>query len=311
MPGQETYRCPPEPAVCAPIVWVAVYSIAGVSYLACRRLALRTALLQYPVEPSKPSKNTPAGKDEDQLSEQTKKQIEGLRAAAGRPTRKENEEDDDNDEGSDEQENERAPRRGFFFGPRRQDPQEQEPVDQFWYKDPNIQIKVPKPDAELEVLDDALQMSREQLETLKRSYCRSKQRRYQEISDAYYHEIKRIVNAIEALKDVLASRGEEYRVYYTDREHPNIACKRIIVDCFVASVVYGIDALETDRLRHFRDTRLTKTSLGRRFTAWYYRSLGPLGARLLRRHPILRRLTRSALNLLVRRLPDPPCTHCP
>ncbi len=259
------------------------------------------------MEPAKPSKNTPAGKDGDALSDQTKKQIEGLRAAAGQsPT-------PDNDEGAedDEEVEVRRPRGGGFFFRRRFAVTEEEPVDQFWYKDPNIQIKIPKPDAELEILDDALQMSREQLETLKRSYCRSKQRRYQEISDAYYHEIKRIVNAIEALKDVLASRGEEYRVYFTDREHPNIACKRIIVDCFVASVVYGIDAPETDRLRHYRDTRLTNTPSGRRFTAWYYRSLGPFGANVLRRHALLRRLTRSVLNFVVRRLPDPPCTHCP
>jgi len=257
------------------------------------------------VEPPKPSKNTPAGKDGDALSDQTKKQIDGLRAAAGQPPVPEGNEDDG------EEEEVRRPRGGFFFRARRNAPLEDEPVDQFWYKDPNIQIKIPKPDAELEILDDALQMSREQLETLKRSYCRSKQRRYQEISDAYYHEIKRIVNAIEALKDVLASRGEEYRVYFTDREHPNIACKRIILDCFVASVVYGFDAEETDRLRHFRDTRLTTTGWGRRFIAWYYRSLGPRGAALLRRHPTLRRLARSALDLIVRRLPAPPCTHCP
>jgi uncharacterized protein YukE len=262
------------------------------------------------VEPAKPSKNAPAGKDGDALSDQTKKQIEGLRTAAGQPPKADNDGEKE-EEGDDEEVEVQQPRRGFFFRPRRDTVQEPETVDQFWYKDPNIQIKVPKPDAEIEVLDDALQMSREQLETLKRSYCRSRQRRYQEISDAYYHEIKRIVNAIEAIKDVLASRGEEYRVYYTDREHPSIACKRIIVDCFVASVIYGVDAAETDRLRHFRDTRLANTSWGRQFTVWYYRSLGPSGAALLRRHPMLLRMTRSALNFIVRRLPSPPCSHCP
>ncbi|MEZ4700065.1 MAG: CFI-box-CTERM domain-containing protein [Rhodothermales bacterium] len=254
------------------------------------------------MEPTRPPKNDPPPKNTDALSDQTKRQIEGLKAAVN------SESDDEPDEDEEEESPQRRPRGFLFGGRRREEKKEPETYNEFWYKEPNIQIKVPKPDAELEVLLDALQASREQLETLKRSYCRSKQRRYKDISDAYYHEIKRIVNAVEALKDVLASRGDEYRVYFTDREHPDIACKRIIVDCFVASSLYGCDACETDRLRYFRDVYLARNAFGRRFIRFYYSTLGPRGAALLNDRPTLTRWTRTLLDPIVRRLPHPPAS---
>jgi uncharacterized protein YukE len=246
------------------------------------------------VEPPKSPKSNSGDKDGSNAKEQLKKQLEELRAV-GDP---EEEEDEDVEALP-------GPVRGWFFRPR--EPKAPIEFDQYWYKDTNIQIKIPKPDTEFEILEAALQSSRDQLETMKRSYCRSKSRRYKEISDSYYHEIKRLVNAIEALKDVLASRGDEFRVYYTDREHPDVACRRIILDCFVAGVVYGRAAPETSRLRRFRDEVLASSAAGRWFVRWYYAWLGPWVAERLARSPWLTRAARRVLDPFVRQLPEHDC----
>ena len=126
-------------------------------------------------------------------------------------------------------------------------------INEYWYKDPNISVKIPKPDAPYEELEAALLENRVTLETLKRTFCRSKKRNHKIITDAYLHEIKRYVLAIEGIKDILAARAEDYRIYYTDREHPTVACRRIVLDCFIASTLYGPQAHETNVLRLYRD----------------------------------------------------------
>ncbi|MEM8485662.1 MAG: CFI-box-CTERM domain-containing protein [Bacteroidota bacterium] len=175
-------------------------------------------------------------------------------------------------------------------------------INEYWYKDPNISVKIPKPDAPYEELEASLLENRVTLETLKRTYCRSKKRNHQIITDAYLHEIKRYVMAIEGIKDILAARAEDYRIYYTDREHPNVACRRIVLDCFVASNLYGMYAYETDVLRLYRDVRLSKSAAGRLFIDVYYRFIGRSVAALLHRFPRLKQPTKRIMDFVVARV---------
>jgi hypothetical protein len=162
-------------------------------------------------------------------------------------------------------------------------------INEYWYKDPNITVKIPKPDAPYAELEATLLENRVTLETLKRTYCRSRKRNHKIITDAYLHEIKRYVLAIEGIKDILAARAEDYRIYYTDREHPIVACRRIILDCFIASTLYGSQAHQTNVLRLYRDVKLSATPWGRLFIKAYYKFLGKSISRLLRAFPSLKK----------------------
>lgn len=69
--------------------------------------------------------------------------------------------------------------------------------------------------------------------------------------------------------------------------------------CFIASQVYGPDALETTWLRGWRDRTLMPHRLGRFFIAIYYR-LSPGFVLVLARSPILAALVRSLLDRILR-----------
>ena len=71
--------------------------------------------------------------------------------------------------------------------------------------------------------------------------------------------------------------------------------------CFVATVAFEAGAPELDTLRAFRDRVLVRTRPGRSFIRWYYRE-GPALAALVAQRPRLKRVTRSALQFLARRL---------
>lgn len=71
--------------------------------------------------------------------------------------------------------------------------------------------------------------------------------------------------------------------------------------CFVATVAFGEDAPELDTLRVFRDEVLARSWPGRAFVGWYYRK-GPALAAMVERRPVLKRITRSALRVITRRL---------
>ncbi len=172
--------------------------------------------------------------------------------------------------------------------------------NEYWYKDPNLEIKVP--DGKYDELVAALRENRETLERLKRYYCRSSRRQHPIITQSYLQEIKRHVLAIEGIKDKMAARGMDYRVYYTDRESPNEACERIIFDCFVASCLYGPEAPKTDLLRLYRDVRLSQSVLGRLAIKAYYAFAGPLIARILEKSPFLRRIARTLLDRWILRI---------
>lgn len=173
-------------------------------------------------------------------------------------------------------------------------------LNEYWYKDPNIAVKVG--DGKYEELLVKLSENRAQLELLKRYYCRSLRRQHEIISEAYMQEIKRHVLAIEGLKDILTSKAEKFRIYYTDREHPLEACERMVLDCFVASSIYGPDAPQTNLLRYYKKARLSTTVWGRLLIRIYYAFAGRLISKILQRSVYLQRVSRNLLDRFVDRL---------
>ena len=170
-------------------------------------------------------------------------------------------------------------------------------INEYWYKDANISVKVS--DSKYEEMIKSLQENRAQLELLKRYYCRSIRRQHPIISEAYLQEIKRHVLAIEGLKDILAAKALEYRIYYTDREHPLQACERMVLDCFVASSIYGPEAPQTNLLRYYKKARLSTTIWGRIIIRVYYAFAGKLVSRVLNKSIFLQGLTRRYLDRFV------------
>lgn len=72
--------------------------------------------------------------------------------------------------------------------------------------------------------------------------------------------------------------------------------------CYIATAVYGsYDAPEVLVLRHFRDTSLARTAIGRAGIRFYY-AVSPAIARRLGRNQPLSDFSRRVLNRLVRRL---------
>ena len=170
-------------------------------------------------------------------------------------------------------------------------------INEYWYKDPNIAVKVG--DGPYDELLSKLDENRAQLELLKRYYCRSLRRQHEIISEAYMQEIKRHVLAIEGLKDILTSKAQKFRIYYTDREHPLEACERMVLDCFVASSIYGPDAPQTNVLRYYKKARLSTSVWGRIVIRIYYGFAGKLMSRILQRSTYLQKITRSILDRVV------------
>ena len=173
-------------------------------------------------------------------------------------------------------------------------------INEYWYKDPNIAVKVG--DGKYEELLTKLNENRAQLELLKRYYCRSIRRQHDIISEAYMQEIKRHVLAIEGLKDILTSKAEKFRIYYTDREHPLEACERMVLDCFVASSIYGPHAPQTNLLRYYKKARLSTSVWGRLLIRIYYAFAGKMVSKLLQRSIYLQKITRHLLDRFVDRL---------
>ena len=173
-------------------------------------------------------------------------------------------------------------------------------LNEYWYKDPNIAVKVG--DGTYEELLGKLDENRAQLELLKRYYCRSMRRQHEIIREAYMQEIKRHVLAIEGLKDIMTSKAQKFRIYYTDREHPLEACERMVLDCFVASSIYGPEAPQTNALRYYKEARLSTSVWGRLFIKIYYGFAGKLLSKILQRFPYLQRITRNILDRVVDRI---------
>ena len=173
-------------------------------------------------------------------------------------------------------------------------------INEYWYKDPNIAVKVG--DGSYEELLGKLDENRAQLELLKRYYCRSLRRQHEIISEAYMQEIKRHVLAIEGLKDIMTSKAQKFRIYYTDREHPLEACERMVLDCFVASSIYGPHAPQTNILRYYKQARLSTSVWGRLIIHIYYGFAGRLISNILQRSTYLQKITRQLLDRLVDRI---------
>ena len=69
--------------------------------------------------------------------------------------------------------------------------------------------------------------------------------------------------------------------------------------CFIATATFGVESREVRLLRRFRDRRLLPSASGRLLTRIYYRTSPPL-ARLLRRSPRLRGLSRRMIQGMIR-----------
>lgn len=72
--------------------------------------------------------------------------------------------------------------------------------------------------------------------------------------------------------------------------------------CFIATAVYGSsEAPQVLTLRQFRDERLSTSVIGRRAIALYY-LISPTLAQRLRKLPLMKRIIKAALDLVVHRL---------
>jgi hypothetical protein len=69
--------------------------------------------------------------------------------------------------------------------------------------------------------------------------------------------------------------------------------------CFIASVVYGVDASETQMLRILRDRVFLRSWFGSRLVGLYYK-LSPSAARWLERRTWARVIVRRVLDRLLR-----------
>jgi hypothetical protein len=71
--------------------------------------------------------------------------------------------------------------------------------------------------------------------------------------------------------------------------------------CYVATAVYGKDAIETNRLRQWRDAKLLPTRKGRVFVAIYYR-LSPYLCRYITEGGRLERVLRNTIDWQLNRI---------
>lgn len=71
--------------------------------------------------------------------------------------------------------------------------------------------------------------------------------------------------------------------------------------CFIATCIYGQEAVETRALRLFRDQYLKRSIAGRMFVEGYY-LFSPTVVKVLEKSNVLRRLTEAGLNIIVRKV---------
>ena len=91
------------------------------------------------------------------------------------------------------------------------------------------------------------------------------------------------------------ARGNELHQRAFNQKTPSTSDRR----CFIATAVYGCDALETNRLRRFRDERLLTTWLGTKVVAGYY-ATSPAIASVAKRSEWVASCLRCVLNLILR-----------
>jgi hypothetical protein len=105
------------------------------------------------------------------------------------------------------------------------------------------------------------------------------------------------------------TRAQEERIRDGDRGHARFLRQAFAVNpdlhsserkpwCFIATELWGEDAVETEALRVLRDAILRRCAIGRALTRLYYRR-SPVVAAYLARHPRVRWLARAALTPVV------------
>lgn len=185
----------------------------------------------------------------------------------------------------------------------------------FWYIDANVKVTVPDKIPGDEMLL-ALEENRIRLEQLKQEYKKAPKNKKLKADNwsiqhesperqNFYLEIARLVNAIEALKSRLSALGISYPIDHADFEHPNEAVDRLkkyLGLCFVATVIYGQNAPQTQALRRYRDEVLAEQALGRAFIRLYYFA-GPWLARAAQNFPLIKPILKKFIDVIVETLP--------
>ncbi len=73
-------------------------------------------------------------------------------------------------------------------------------------------------------------------------------------------------------------------------------------NCFIATVVYGVDAKEVEILRNYRDSVLSRSQLGKKVVALYYSGIGKRIAELIEKYfPFLIPFIRKGLDCIIAR----------
>jgi len=122
-----------------------------------------------------------------------------------------------------------------------------------WYVDESINVTVPT-EMQQDDLLRALGENRTNLESLKRDYYAAISRKAEgRTIFMYFHEIMRVVNAIEVIKNRLVLTGGG-KVPFSDFdiEHPDHACERFRREgssCYVVTAVFGARSRESFQVR--------------------------------------------------------------
>lgn len=69
--------------------------------------------------------------------------------------------------------------------------------------------------------------------------------------------------------------------------------------CFIATVVYGSDSIEINKLRQWRDNWLTKYKIGRIFVKYYYKT-GPIIAYYISKSKFSQKIVKAILYILIK-----------
>lgn len=125
-----------------------------------------------------------------------------------------------------------------------------------------------------------------------------------EIAESSYCERKVILERAhgraEADEPTLQAGTEAHKVFEHEQECARRAINRSTDSrCFIATHVYGGDAMETQQLRAWRDGSLLPHWYGRAFVRTYYR-LSPSVVRLMARCPVLIGPTKAILDRVLR-----------
>lgn len=163
-----------------------------------------------------------------------------------------------------------------------------------WFIDKSINVSIPA-DMGREELLRTLNDNRANLENLKRDYCNAKNSNADQRKVLMYlHEIMRVVNAIEVIKNRLVlTGGQQVPLSDLDIEHPDDACNRFR-KCYVITAAFGENSNEAIRVK--RKCRRTFVLNPVMTLGWcVYQHFGPIIANWSQSSKTARVLTKKLL----------------